>query len=378
MSSTRCIQSDLSQSPAELSNKPTKADIDAAIALVATLVLPDNDGPNDQTNLFRAAIIAKLAKIFLLFKDNIPYQQATLNVASLGCGTPDDFFALTLFLKAVNPTCVLNYVGLEINADSNTKMRSEFQNYGNLKLITVDASDLVATKEQLVAANVPVTGFDFILLRQPEILSHTHASLYERMLNRTIPFLAYEQSSVFVSVYDFLESIAAQVFFNDERYSIPENHELRICKVAAIQNTLGNWLEAESFSYMVKCKGLSLNLQNEIIPNKLYHEMRNTIPASAATTIILKLINNMQFQPALLYASAACHMGYLTILLRYRHELGITITPSEEYTKGALDYVKESGASLQDKITVLDLFTQCNTEDRALLETIEAPRPGNR
>jgi hypothetical protein len=255
LSSTRDIIKNLGNSPLSLppeTLKPSQEDIQSVIELLTTLVCDPNEMSNENYRLFRTLSIAKLSNLFTILKDSLPYQQSTLNVVSLGCGTPDDFLALKLFLKKHNPTCVMNYVGLEVDSQLINKMVTEYQNYSNIKLITADATDLASIKERLTSANVlPEKGFDIILLRHPEILSLTQGPLFERMLFSTIPFLSHDQSTVFVSAFDFLESLLIKSFFNLSCYSAFT--EFNWNNVVSRRNVFDKPMEPESNSFILKC-----------------------------------------------------------------------------------------------------------------------------
>jgi hypothetical protein len=369
LSSTRDIIKNLGNSPLSLppeTLKPSQEDIQSVIELLTTLVCDPNEMSNENYRLFRTLSIAKLSNLFTILKDSLPYQQSTLNVVSLGCGTPDDFLALKLFLKKHNPTCVMNYVGLEVDSQLINKMVTEYQNYSNIKLITADATDLASIKERLTSANVlPEKGFDIILLRHPEILSLTQGPLFERMLFSTIPFLSHDQSTVFVSAFDFLESLLIKSFFNLSCYSAFT--EFNWNNVVSRRNVFDKPMEPESNSFILKCSGFSLNLQNEIIKNQVFHDIIRVESNPSFTNYILKIINFGEYQKAFLFACSICHVGFLKVLLDHKEELGIDMyAVSDKNSNLALQLIRESAAPAQVKLEALDLIAQHNSDNNTV------------
>jgi hypothetical protein len=138
-------------------------------------------------------------------------------------------------------------------------------------------------------------------------------------------------------------------------------------------------IEPETFAYVLKCNGLSLNLQTEISSNNLFHELRSNEPDHARSINILKMINGQQFQTAFWLASDACHIGYLSILLRYKQELGINIHEMDaDRNFIALHYISKSHAPADKKLAALELFRKSHQDNKPEPDSLLAARPGVR
>jgi hypothetical protein len=237
-------------------------EIDNARLLMNKILIDGDESQQKSYEVTHAVIIAKLAKILSTQQIHFPLQHANLNVISLGCGIPDDYFALKALLQKNNNPAVINYVGVDINLKPTYEPGVDFSQYPEMKLITADATDPEVLKTVLSSADaVPEKGFDIIFLRHPEILSHDLNYPFQRMIRSVIPFLSGEKSSVFISAYLSLEMLLINASLNIPDYTVLPDNKLTISGVISSENVHGNSMEPENFSIVMHCSGSSLVLK---------------------------------------------------------------------------------------------------------------------
>ncbi|MES2217367.1 MAG: hypothetical protein V4501_03040 [Pseudomonadota bacterium] len=252
-------------------------DIVKAETLMSKIVFDDDDDLKKRYTIIHSATIAKLTKILSSQQIHFPLHRTQLNVISLGCGIPDDYFALKALLEQNNNSAVLSYVGIDINLKPSHEPNVDFSQFPEIKLITADATDPEKLKTVLSNANaVPANGFDIIFLRHPEILARNRHYPFQRMIRNVIPFLSGEKSTVFISAYLSLELILINGCLDSPGYAVLPDNELTTSGVILTKNVHGMQMEPENFSIVMHCSGPSLTLKSEVAEIKLEEEVFQT------------------------------------------------------------------------------------------------------
>ena len=124
-----------------------------------------------------------------------------IKIASLGCGVPVDYLALRAFYDPQD--IQIHYTGIDINADLNAEIESMFSNFSDsFSIITGDCSNKDSIKALLETKGcMPESGFDLVVLRQPNILDPKHQLAFTKMILEVIPFISAQESHTFISCY---------------------------------------------------------------------------------------------------------------------------------------------------------------------------------
>jgi len=133
-----------------------------------------------------------------------------MRVLSLACGIPFEFMALKALAKG---STRIQYTGIDIDATQNVKLRQNFSNFPECKLIDGDASDPLSVLQLLKKQDAALTPFSVIFLRHPDILNAKRGKGFQDMVENVIPFVAAKNAFVFISTHSEKEARAIYAIF---------------------------------------------------------------------------------------------------------------------------------------------------------------------
>jgi hypothetical protein len=368
----------------DFSKDRTKYDVELT-ALNNQLDFTDYDEPDRPVLSNSRLIIAKvIAGNLDIFEDHLPIKQPTIKVLSLACGNADEFLPIAAFLKHHNPDCKLDYVGIDIDKESNQTIKNRFKNFPNVAILDGDCSNLHTTFNTLAAhKSLPEQGFDVIFLRHPDVNGITRGKSFKKMIEEVIPGLAAKNCVIIFSTYfDFeLQTIG----------DITKRCEYAVAKKNFIEtNSGGITCEGDSkvldkYCYLAFYAGLksyttltqardSFNLKDFVTRAKALIP-----PLQSGCQPILDALYAKDFSRVIIQAVSQIRLGLVKMILQHKEliyldinhsssdnltvlDLADTIT-SDEKTKVLLDAIKkllvQHGAIKQaDKVTNLQIKPQ--------------------
>lgn len=210
------------------------------------------------------AIGAKLLSIFHHLNEGFP-RQKKLNVLSLACGMSTEYLALKCFYGEEVP---INYVGVDINEETNKEALETFKAFSEVKIITGDASNKISLLKCLRKNNISLEGFDLIFLRHPNICNMRE--VFSPMIENIIPFAASatQNATVFFSTYyekeldEIYNVIVKANKEKDKIYTADMQDRLEIRGGTSLKvDGEDTWPDAHSKIFT--CRGLSFKLETQ-------------------------------------------------------------------------------------------------------------------
>jgi len=151
----------------------------------------------------------------------IRFQQAGKNeitVLDLGCGYAFSFLPLLDYFK--HHDIKINYMGVDINQDQITAVKSYFCEYRNSQFICADAGNPHTLKKYLDKGSV-----DLVFIQHPEVLGDDQTQeAFRNIFTRTMPWYLAPTGYFYVSFYSGIETLWTQQNYKiNMTFVLPKN-----------------------------------------------------------------------------------------------------------------------------------------------------------
>ena len=319
-------------------------------------------------------IARKLVTVFNALTHLLPKKEK-FTILSLGCGLAEEFLAL----KYIYGDTKLQYVGVDIKEEQTKQLIEAYRDIAEVTLLACDARDKSALIRALQEHNcLPQQGFDFIVLRQPNILSAEYGAVFTSILRKTIPFFSTRDGKVFISCYNEIEFDLVSQNLPSKFYSSSPGNAVMNQAGGGIEFEDGLRLQPDKCSAIVSCHGLALKnaykLQSNYSHAGLYsisdvphQEILAKAKAYGPNDSILAAVKDKEYGIAL---RKACIMGDLQMvemLLEAQPQLGFDINePARNNGWTALDCAQKINPGQKAEIIRLLLAKEAKTSQKLL------------
>ena len=211
----------------------------------------------------RFNVSTSLLSIFDSLRSHFP-KKKHINILSLACGVPDEFLALKAYFREKGIT--FNFVGIDIDEVEMPKTRDLFAKIDIHPVLLVGDITNPPQLAEIMAYNgcLPKQGFDFVVLRQPNILFQ--GNVFNKAILETIPYFSSIDARVFISTYHEEEmSTLANLTSSSLRFHNPGNGNLCIKDDEQVGFLVdGVSYFPDSFNVILECSGIGANLHNSL------------------------------------------------------------------------------------------------------------------